>query len=100
MAYQLVWAPEAVRSFESIIAYLQKDFTDKETARFVNTVNRKLLLIQLNPRISRTTSKASQRRRLVIHRRTLLFFRIQERKKQVELLYFFDTRQAPGKFRP
>ena len=44
------------------------------------------------PKTSRLISP-SKRRKAVIHKRTILFYKIRERKKEVELLSFFDTRR-------
>ena len=93
MAYKIVWSPEAVATFDSIIRFLNYRFTDKEVAHFVKLVNRRLLLIERFPYVARTTSRTSGRRRTVIHKRTIIYFKIRERKKEIELLSVFDTRQ-------
>ena len=96
MAYKIVWSPEAVDTFDSIIGFLSYRFTEKETAHFVNLVSRRLLLIEKFPYVARTTSPTSKRRRTVIHKRTIIYFKIRERKREIELLSIFDTRQSPG----
>lgn len=97
MAYKVIWSPEAFETFDSIIDYIRKSFTDREVAKFVNAVNRRLLLLQRIPQSFRATARTSKRRRTVLHKRTILYYKIRERKKEVELLYFFDTRQNPRK---
>ncbi len=96
MAYKIIWSPEAVYTFDSIIGFLNYLFTEKETAHFVKLVSRRLLLIEKIPYTVRTTSRTSKRRRTVIHKRTIIYFKIRERKKEIELLSIFDTRQNPG----
>jgi plasmid stabilization system protein ParE len=97
MAYQIIWSPEAERSFDSIVNYLQTNFTEKEVANFIRTVNRRLLLMKQFPKTGNKLSKTSQRRKAVLHKRAILYYRILERKKEVRLLTFFDTRQDPKK---
>ncbi len=93
MAYKIIWSPEAAETFDKIVHYLAKNFTDKEVASFVNTVNRRLLLIRQLPKTARLLTRTSRRRKAVIHKRTILFYKIRERKKEIELLSFFDTRR-------
>ncbi len=97
MAYKIIWSPEASNTFEEIIEYIGRMFTNKEVERFVKTVNRRLWLLQQIPQSFRTTAKTSYRRKTVIHERTILFYKIRERKSDVELLFFFNTRKNPGK---
>ena len=92
MAYKIVWSPEAVKTFDGIVNYIAKNFTDKEVSSFINTVNRRLLVMSRFPKVSRILNP-SKRRKAVIHKRTILFYKIRERKKEVELLSFFDTRR-------
>jgi plasmid stabilization system protein ParE len=93
MAYKIIWSPEAADTFEKIVDYLDKSFTKNETASFINTVNRRLLLICQLPKIGRRLTRTSRRRKTVIHKRTILFYKIWERKKEIELLSFLDTRR-------
>lgn len=93
MAYKIIWSPEAVKTFDAIVNYIAINFTDKEVATFVNVVNRRLLAMAWFPKASRTLSRVSRRRKAVIHKRTVLIYTIRERKKEIELLSFFDTRQ-------
>ena len=93
MAYKIIWSPEAVKSFDEIVNYIAKNFTEKEVASFINSVNRRLLVMAQFPKVSHTMTRTSRRRKAVIHKLTILFYIIRERKKEVELLSFFDTRR-------
>jgi len=93
MAYKIIWSPEAITTFEAIVEYISVNFTNKEVASFINTVNRRLLAMSFFPKTSRILSRTSRRRKAVIHKRTVLIYTIKERKKEIELLSFFDTRQ-------
>jgi len=97
MAYKIIWSPEAVETFDDIIDYLSRMFTQKEVAKFVRIVNRRLLLLQQIPQSFRTTARTSRKRRTVLHKRAILFYTVRERKREVELLFFFNTRQNPTK---
>jgi hypothetical protein len=49
MAYKIVWSKEATTSFDSVVQYLTKNFTEKEVTNFLLEINRKLALISLMP---------------------------------------------------
>jgi plasmid stabilization system protein ParE len=99
MAYQIIWSPEAEESFDSIVHYIQTSFTEREVAHFIQTVNKRLLLMKRFPKTGHKTAKTSQRRKTVLHKRTILYYRILERKKEIRLLTFFDTRTDPRKLK-
>jgi plasmid stabilization system protein ParE len=99
MAYKVTWSPEAVETFDVIVDYLGRMFTQKEVAKFVGITNRRVLLLQQIPHSFRTTARTSKRRKTVLHKRAILFYKIRERKREVELLYFFNTRQNPRRIK-
>lgn len=94
MAYEIVWLPKAEQKFESIISWLQTNWTDKEIAKFIARTNEVLDMIGSNPILYRKIGKG-KRHEAVITKQVILLYRINEDK--VELLTFFDTRQNPNK---
>ncbi|MBM3415054.1 MAG: type II toxin-antitoxin system RelE/ParE family toxin [Bacteroidetes bacterium] len=53
MAYQVVWSPEAMKTFDKIVDYREEYFSENEVARFVQLVNRRLLLLKKFPELGR-----------------------------------------------
>jgi len=96
MAYKIIWSPEAVKTFDGIVNYIAKKITDKEVSSFINIVNRRLLIMAEFPKASRTMSRTSRRRKAVIHKLTILFYKIRERKKEIELLSFLIPGETTG----
>jgi len=94
MAYKIVWSEQAITSFDRIIKYLEENFSKKEVASFILTTNKRLVLISLMPKLSRLVTKSTGRRKAIIHKRTVLFYRIKQRRLEVELLSFLDTRRS------
>jgi plasmid stabilization system protein ParE len=88
MAYKIVWSPGALETFNDIVEYLDKSFTQKEVSKFVGVVNRRLLLLQQLPQSFKTTARKAKRRKTVIHKRAILFYKILERKKRLN--YYFS----------
>jgi plasmid stabilization system protein ParE len=89
MAYKIIWSPEAVFTFNNIVNYLTESFSDKEVTSFIQTVNRRLLILQQFPKISRPAGMHSRRRKAAIHKRTNLFYKISQKRKEVILPSFF-----------
>ncbi len=93
MAYKIVWSIEATIAFNDIVKYLAENFFDKEIKSFIQTVNRRLLVMQQFPKISPVISIYSRRRKAVIHQRTLIFYRVDEKRKEIILLSFWNIRR-------
>lgn len=47
--YKLFWSDNAIQNLESTISYLENAWTEKEIRKFVQQLNRLLILIQTNP---------------------------------------------------
>lgn len=94
MAKEIKWSPEAEATFERVVQYLQRRWTDKEVANFVSATEKVLAFISNNPLLFRKSSKKSIHEALItVH--NLLLYRVKS--KHIELITFFDTRQYPTK---
>jgi len=96
MAYEIVWADEAVNTFENIINYLLYKFTEKEVSRFVNAVEKKINLIKINPYSYRKSKYAEHLHYTIVLRKTILVYRIKDSANIIELIHFWDGRQNHG----
>ncbi len=91
---EIVWTDEAEQTFENIIAYIRKWFTEKEVDNFVIGTYEVLAVIRTHPKlfpISRIR-KFRSTRKAVIHPHSTLFYRITNN-KQITLVAFWDNRQ-------
>ncbi len=96
MAYKVIWAPEAVNTFDNIIDYLSKHWSKKEVTRFIDDVEQTVFLLEKNPFLFRGSSKVNVHEALIT-KHNLLLYQIVENSKRVELISFWDTRQNPKK---
>ncbi len=96
MAFKVIWSPVAVETFEAIINYTKETWTEKEVQRLIRTVNRKLLLLSQHPQLFPSTSSKGRRRKTIIHKRIILFYKVRQRKQEIELLRFWNTWQFRG----
>ncbi len=89
------WTPEAERTFEAIMDYLEKEFSQKQMDTFFFQCHDVVDLIKANPHLYRHADKISVHQ-AVIHKYTTLYFEIDKKSDSIILLSFFDTRQDPN----
>ncbi len=95
MVKTIIWNRRASDNFNSIIAYLQKNWGDKVTRNFVTHTYQIIELLALNPEMGSIEYAEKQIRGIVITKHNTLFYRVEEEK--LILLTFFDNRQHPRK---
>ena len=80
--------------------YLAKKWTVREVKNFALTVEKKLLLLTKQPLIGSSKNYKQQNiRHTVLHKRVSLIYRINNRKKEIELLRFWNTYQNPARLK-
>ncbi len=94
MVKQVIWTPEAESTFEGVIEYLERKWTDQEIANFINATNRVVEFISEHPRMFRKTNKRNVHEALVTPH-NLLIYKVYP--TRIDLLTFWDTRQHPRK---
>ena len=99
MAYEIKWTIRGKESFEEIIAYLEKEWTDREIRKFVTVTDQKINLIRTNPQLFAITNKRKHIHRTVINKQVVLFYRHVKLKHQIELLLFWNSRRNPSKLK-
>lgn len=100
MVYQIVWTPKALESYLNNIEYLEQNWTSKEVTKFVNRVEKKILLLSVQPYIGASRSKKRPNLKFtLLHKRIILIYLVKPNLKRVELLLFWNTYQNPAKLR-
>lgn len=99
MAYEIVWTPQARKTFFDVIKYLETSFTEKEINRFVEKCDEKIDLIQVNPDAYRKSSIVRNVHFTNIFGKVLLVYQVMPRKKQIIIIKFWSGRQNPGTFK-
>ena len=96
MAYEIIWSPEAIRTFDSVIEYLHQKWTTAVIIKFIDDSENIIHLISKNPYLFRKSEKENIHQVLVT-KQNLLLYQVNEHHKRVELLSFLDARQNPKK---
>jgi plasmid stabilization system protein ParE len=100
MVYKVSWTPKALETYISNIEYLETKWTDREVKKFISDTERKIKTLAGQPGIGSSRNKKHRDiRHTVIHKRVSLIYRHKPRKKEIELLRFWNTYQNPKKLK-
>jgi len=94
---QIIWSPDAAKSFEQLILFLETKWEKKVIENLFSELNKTLKLISLNPEMFPLVSPSKNIRKCVIKRKTLLLYRVKT-KEAIQLVVFADARQNPKKY--
>ena len=86
MEYKIVWVPLAVETYMQEIDFIYLKWNQKEVDDFVMLVDENLKRLSINPLIG-------QIHKNVISKQTSLFYKIIEKDKKVELVYFWNNKK-------
>lgn len=90
---EIVWTEKADETFDEIVSWIEKRFTQKEVDHFVITTYEVLDNIKELPKSYPASKTLKRVRKVVIHPHSSLYYRVQ--KKEIELLFFWDNRRNP-----
>ena len=92
MAQQIIWTPQAEKSFKNIIDYLEENWTKKEVLNFIEATENTIRHISRNPKMFRKSFRENLYE-AVVTRHNLLIFLIKD--TTIDIIIFWDTRQHP-----
>jgi plasmid stabilization system protein ParE len=92
MALKIRWSPEADATFDSIVHYLETEWTEKEVRKFVAKTLKLIGQISENPKMFKA-SGVEKVRKATVAKHNSLFYLIDEANQRIILLTFWDNRQ-------
>ncbi|MEK6616726.1 MAG: type II toxin-antitoxin system RelE/ParE family toxin [Bacteroidota bacterium] len=92
MVEKVIWTPEAEKTFDAVISYLQQHWSEREIKNFIERINDVVEHISRHPLSYRSAGKEDVREALVT-KQNLLLYRVSG--QTIYLLYFWDTRKNP-----
>jgi hypothetical protein len=90
MEYKIVWVPLAVETYMQEIDFIYLKWNQKEVDDFVMLVDENLKRLSINPLIGQIHKNVYK---TVISKQTSLFYKIIEKDKKVELVYFWNNKK-------
>jgi len=96
---KVIWTPKALQSYFKIFNFLNERWTKKEVENFVNQTDKIIEQIAENPKMFVATGKRKNVRKGFVNNLVTLFYKVYPRKKEIELLRFYDNRQDPKRMK-
>ena len=91
------WTEEATKNLESIIIYLETNWTTKELKGFFQKLEKQLLLLSIFPEAYPLSQKKKRIHRCVLTKNLTIYYTVKD--DSLVLLALFDTRQDPVKLK-
>jgi plasmid stabilization system protein ParE len=91
------WTEEATNNLESIIIYLESNWTSKELTKFFHKLEKQLLLLSLFPEAYPFSIRRRTIHRCVLSKNLTIYYTVEN--ECLVLLSIFDTRQHPSKMK-
>ena len=92
---RIIFSQRSKNQLDSLIKYLELEFSILTRAKFVKNFDEIILIIQKNPDTFRVSEINENIRKCVISKQTSLYYRFNN--YEIRLLSLFDTRQNPTK---
>ena len=93
----IFWTPRARHTYFKVLDHLEKAWTEREIQNFINEVDHLLEQIKQNPEMFEESRKKRNVRKGFVTKHNTLYYRVRPRKKELQLLVFWDNLQDPGK---
>ncbi len=93
------WTDKAKFTFNNIILYLQKEWTEKEVFKFISRTNEVLDTLKRYPEMCRSSQRRKNVRIAILDKHTQMIYHFKSRKRQLEILLFWNPKQNPDKFK-
>ena len=97
MPREVIWSPLAEKDLESILEYLDENWSQKIIIRFLRKIDTVIIQIAKVPNQYPIINRKLDVRKCVITKQNTLFYR--ESKNRIEILRLYDTRQDPKKLK-
>ena len=90
---QIRWSQEAINNLEDILAYLNSNWTLKETQAFKSQLSKIITIIETSPKIFPKSLIIPNLRKAVVNKHTIVFYR--SSKSGIDIVYLFNTKRDP-----
>ena len=95
MALEIVWTPQAEKGLDSVLEYLQEEWSAKEIFAWEKRLLDLMERISKYPKICPSTGKYPNVRKGLVDRNNYIIYRIRPRKRTIEIINFRGTKQKP-----
>jgi len=96
---EIQWTESAKHTFNTIVEYLRKEWSEKEVEKFISRTSEMLSTLKRYPEMCRPSLKRKNVRIGILSKHTQLVYHYKPRKKQIEILLFWSPKQNPARFK-
>lgn len=97
MPKEIVWSPLSEADFEKVLDYLHESWNEQVALNFMADIEKILTQISKQPKQFPLVNKKIKVRKCIVSKHNTIFY--WEKRKYVEILRIFDTRQTPSKLK-
>ena len=91
---EIVWTKKAHETFNDVLDYLDREYSQKEVDDYINSVYQTISTIKAYPKAFQCVDKKISVRKAVVSPQNSLFYSIDS--TQISLLRFWDNRSNPS----
>jgi plasmid stabilization system protein ParE len=95
----IFWTNTAKESFQKIIDWLIKEWSEKEVNKLIDRTEEMLGVLKRHPEMCRPSTKRKNVRIGILDKHTQLVYHYKPNKKQIEILLFWGMKQNPAKLK-
>jgi len=92
--YRVIWSKRAASDLQSIVEYLEENWTDKEIRSFFKKFDLAIQAVKSYPEAF-PAAKKNKVRRVVLTKQITMYYDVLE--EEIRIVSIFDTRQNPEK---
>lgn len=94
MELEIIWSKRAAAGYSNILSYLDEHWSQKEVENFEEEIKMFFTNLSKQPYLLRESEKTKIRKG-PINKLTMLTYRVDEKKHQIQLINIRSTRQKP-----
>lgn len=95
MALEIIWTLRADKGLESVLEYLEKEWTAKEILQLEKKINQITGQISLNPDLYPKSETYKNLYKAIVDKNNYLVYQVNNKKRFVEIINFRGTKQKP-----
>lgn len=95
MALKIVWTAQAVKGLDSVLDYLEKNWTPNEIINLEKNLQEFIFRISKYPKIYPVTRKHENLHKGIVDKNNYIIYRINPTKGIIEIINFRGTKQKP-----
>lgn len=96
---EILWTNSAKSSFQNIVEYLRKEWSETEVEKFLKRVDDFIITLKKYPEMCRPSLKRKNVRIGILDKHTQIIYHFRPGKNQIKILLFWGMKQNPSKSR-